>query len=375
MKISNRIVTVNRTPVFSGKNVLTEMEGMIRNLHPTGVFILVDPNTQKHCLPILTNRSGFFDNSRIICIDGGENSKSLANAEKIWQQLLEAGADRSSLLVNLGGGVVSDLGGFVAAGYKRGIRYVNVPTSLIGQADASVGGKTAVNIGNLKNQVGFFYAAAGVFISPEFLKSLPAAHLRSGLAEVVKCLLIGDEAGWNRLSGHSVDELLQLPLDGGFWSKLVLHAVHYKNKLVMRDFREANHRKALNFGHTIGHALESFSMQQNETALLHGEAVAAGMICASYLSFIKTGLPGSALEKITKYLVSGFPPFPVDESSIPALMDKIHQDKKHNNRKTQFSLISKPGHPVINVECNEEEITDAVRYYNSALKGSFSPGD
>jgi 3-dehydroquinate synthase len=365
MKLTNRIVTIDRTPVFFGKEAFPAIDRLVGNLHPDGIFIMVDPGTRKHCLPVLMEKTNSLTKAMVIETIGGETGKTLGNVEKIWNELLVSGAGRSGLMINLGGGVVSDLGGFVAAGYQRGMNYINVPTSLMGQADAAIGGKTAVNLGNVKNQVGFFYAAAGVFIVPEFLKTLPEEHLRSGLAEIIKSVLIGNETLWHKLLKHPVGELLQKPVESGLWTDLIVNAVKFKNRVVARDYRERKLRKVLNFGHTIGHALEGLSHMGSGRPLLHGEAVAAGMICAGFLSHQKTGLATTDLDAIVTYLNDGFHSNPVDISSHERLLEIMQHDKKKRSGEIQFTLISKPGHPVINIACDRAEISGALEYYNT----------
>lgn len=376
MKLINRIITTDRTPVFIGNDALSSLNRFITTIHPGGmkyngetelpgrrhhdVFILVDSNTRKYCLPLLLDHALSLENVPVLEIPGGEDSKYLSTAEHLWSQLLELGADRNSLLINLGGGVVSDLGGFVAAGYKRGINYINIPTTLMGQADAAIGGKTGVNIGHVKNQVGFFYASRGVFIFPGFLKTLPVAHLRSGLAEIIKGVLISNASLWSRLIKHPVAELLQRPVDTGIWPGLILESVKFKNKVVMQDYRERKQRKALNFGHTIGHALEGFSHTIPGKQLMHGDAVAAGMICAAFLSNRKTGLSQAHMESVVSYLREGFPPVSIEDQTKAAILELITHDKKNLNGLIRFTLISQPGSPVINVSCSQEEILEAL---------------
>jgi 3-dehydroquinate synthase len=302
-------------------------------------------------------------------VQGGEASKSLENAEKLWLDLMAEGADRSSLLINLGGGVVSDLGGFVAAGYNRGIKYINIPTSLMGQADAAIGGKTAVNLGNIKNQVGFFHSAAAIFICPDFLMTLPEEHLRSGFAEIIKSILVSDGSLWRRLKNRPVSRMLRQPVESAFWQELILAAITFKNKVVVKDYREVKLRKVLNFGHSFGHAFESFSMMDSQVPLLHGEAVAAGMICAAWLSHRKTGLSRPALDEITNYIVEGFGRYHVGPVSLPILMEIMKHDKKMKDGKLQFTLLSKPGLPLLNVSCSQEEILEAIDFYNTTLTG------
>ena len=367
MKLSSRIVTTERTPIFFGRDAFSTLDRQIRsmNIDRRNIFILVDQNTRKHCLPFLIERSDFLSRAQILEIEGGEKCKSLVTAERLWNELLASGAGRDSLLVNLGGGVVSDLGGFVAAGYKRGIHYLNIPTSLMGQVDASIGGKTAINLGKVKNQVGFFYAAAGVFIFPNFLKTLPEEHLRSGLAEIIKIALISDAGFWRKIRKHPVNEQLTMPVEDQHWQELIAYAVNFKTRLIVKDYREKKLRKILNFGHTIGHALEALSWQENGEPLLHGEAVAAGMICASYLSTCKAGLLISEMEQIKGYLSGGFKLRKVNITDKPVILDILTHDKKNFGGQVRFTLISKPGTPVINVGCNQEDVLEAIEFYNN----------
>jgi 3-dehydroquinate synthase len=365
MKLTSRIITVDRSPIFSGVHALSSLEKVISGLKPDGIFILADPNSVKYCLPILLEKSTLPASAVILEIPEGEQAKSLENAAHLWNRLLVAGAGRSSVLINLGGGVVSDLGGFVAAGFKRGISHINIPTTLMAQADAAIGGKTAVNLGHIKNQVGFYHAPKAIIIFPGFLKTLPADHFRSGLAEIIKSVLISDAGAWHRLKAHPVKKLLQLPAGHPMWLKLVSAAVTFKNHVITVDYKEKKLRKVLNFGHTIGHALEGFSQQGPVNPLLHGDAVAAGMICAAYLSYRKAGLSPADLEEIRAYLSDGFPGFSMDPSDFPGILELMMHDKKMQHGHLQFTLISKPGSPVINRTCSPAEILEALAFYNS----------
>jgi 3-dehydroquinate synthase len=239
----------------------------------------------------------------------------------------------------------------------------------MGQADAAIGGKTAVNLGNIKNQVGFFHSAAAIFIFPEFLVTLPEEHLRSGFAEIIKSTLVSDGSLWRRLQNRPVNRMLSQPVESAFWQELILAAVTFKNKVVARDYREMKLRKVLNFGHTLGHAFESFSMMDSQVPLLHGESVAAGMVCASWLSYRKAGLSRSGLDAITSYIGEGFDRFHVDPASFSRLMEIMMHDKKVKNRQLQFTLLSKPGFPVLNVSCGREEILEAIDFYNATPSG------
>jgi 3-dehydroquinate synthase len=360
--LSNRIITINRTPIFFGNDSLPSIDKLVARIRPDGIFILVDPNTMKYCLPLLMEKTESLATAKVILTNDGERAKSLQQAEKIWNELLISGAGRSSLLINLGGGVISDLGGFVAAGYHRGISYINVPTTLMAQADAAIGGKTAVNLGHLKNQVGFFYPAKAVVIFPGFLQTLPLEHKRSGIAEIIKCALIGNAALWKRLQKNPVIRLLDMPVECALWQKLILATATFKNRVVVKDYREQKIRKSLNFGHTAGHAFEGFSQMGITEPLLHGDAVAAGMICAAYLSHRKTGLSRSDLESIASYINDGFGRLPIDPLTKPQLMDIMMHDKKTHAGRLLFTLISKPGVPVLNVACGADEISEAIDY-------------
>ncbi len=362
-KLSCRIVTVNRTPLFLGDDSLHAVTGVLAGLRPSRLFILADSQTARHCIPILAAALPDTKDAVVLLAGEGEESKTIGHALRLWNELSEAGADRSSLLLNLGGGVVSDLGGFVAAGYLRGIRYLNIPTSLIGQVDAAIGGKTGVNADGLKNRIGFFYPPDGVFIYPPFLRTLPSMHLRSGLAEVIKSVVLGDPKLWRKLLNIPVESLLTIPPDTGLWPRLIQSAAHYKNWVVTNDFREKKLRKALNFGHTVGHALESLSLQGSLPALTHGEAVAAGMICSAWLSRHKCGLPVNEAEALSNYIREGFGIIPVDRTMIPALLELMTKDKKNRKGKLMFSLLRAPGSAVVNTECTLAEAEDAIRYY------------
>ena len=269
--ISGRVVEVGRTRIVYGTQALSSLQKMISR--PTfrncKAFILTDNNTRLHCLPLLLNSCPALSGAFVLEIEGGEHSKTLSEAERLWMELVSQKAGRDSFLVNLGGGVVSDLGGFVASGFKRGIRYINVPTSLTGMADAAIGGKTAVNLQQVKNQIGFFYPGEGVFIDRVFLSTLPGAHLKSGFAEVIKSALLGDPVLWRKIRKQGISNILNQGPEGKLMDELVMKTVVFKNRICCQDFREKKRRKILNFGHTFGHALEAFSLMRQEN--VHAE--------------------------------------------------------------------------------------------------------
>jgi len=370
MILSGRVVSISRTRIHCGLNVLEDLPKLLASFEyrASRFFILTDSNTARHCLPVLVGCCPVLDSASMFEIDPGEPSKSLAVAEKIWNELLSARADRQSLLINLGGGVVSDLGGFVAAGFKRGIPFINIPTSLMGMVDASIGGKTGVNLGPIKNQVGFFYSPAAVFIDPRFLRTLPEAHLRSGFAEIVKSALIGDPLLWRRILKQGGRNILASDVCGKTWEDLILKTVTFKNRIACQDFTEKKLRQILNFGHTVGHALESLTLGNENQALLHGEAVALGMIAETWLSHMNAGLSGDEAGMIITFLKNVYAP------QILALHDFITRrgitndhivelllhDKKNKDLQIRFTFLRAAGKPVVNQTAGPDEVGVAM---------------
>jgi len=325
------------------------------------IVILVDENTGRLCLPVLKENITSIDTAFVMEIPAGETSKSVHAAINIWKEMLGAKTDRKTLLINLGGGMVSDLGGFVAAGFKRGIPYINIPTTLIGQVDASIGGKTSVNFDGLKNQIGFFHSPVAVFIFPEFLKTLPEEQIRSGMAEIIKCALISDTVLWDKIRKISANDFFvvvhnRLP-------ELISKTVTYKNSVVRRDFREKGVRKILNFGHTVGHAFETFSRSRNREPILHGEAIAIGMVCESYLSYLRTGFGLDQAEAVKSFIKSVYPSYGFTGEDFPELIRSMEHDKKNIDDRINFTLLKSPGMPRINVLCDKAEIIKSLEYY------------
>lgn len=354
---------------MTGEDVFDRFRKLARlSHHSHGLrVILTDENTRVHCLPLLLELLPEFENALVLAIAAGEQEKTPDRAIRIWSELNAAGAGRSGQIICLGGGMVTDLGGFVAAAYHRGLPLIHIPTSLIGQLDAAIGGKTAVNLEHMKNQVGFFHMPDFVLIYPPFLNTLPPRQLRSGIAEMVKSYLLGNPEAWKRIKRLNMEQIATEVPDVQGWRKWVLPAIQYKISIVRRDFRERNLRKALNFGHTLGHAFETMSLERDSGPLTHGEAVAAGMVCASKLSFIKTGLPAIHLAEISAFVKNGFPMINLAAEDIPEILQYLRSDKKNRNGQTAFSLLEQPGKPVINVPCTLDEITDALLYYRNTL--------
>ncbi|MCC6690576.1 MAG: 3-dehydroquinate synthase, partial [Bacteroidia bacterium] len=243
-------------------------------------FILVDQNTIVHCLPYLIAEVKSLKNAEIIEIESGEQNKNIKVCIELWKVLGEYQANRKSVIINLGGGVICDIGGFVASTFKRGIEFINIPTTLLAQVDASVGGKTGIDFNNFKNEIGVFNNPSAVIVNPYFLKTLSKKEYLSGFAEIIKHALIADLAYWEKILKTELSDEVGI-------AELVKQSIAIKRKVVESDPHEKGLRKILNFGHTIGHALESYFLEKNESIVLHGEAVAAGMICEAYLSFRK----------------------------------------------------------------------------------------
>jgi 3-dehydroquinate synthase len=256
------------------KNSLQELSAFLNQKKYSKVFVLVDSNTEIQCLPALQNALGSIEFD-LIEVTPGEENKNIDFCIGIWRMLLDFGADRNSIMINLGGGVITDMGGFAASTFKRGIDFVQVPTTLLSQVDASVGGKTGVDMNNVKNIIGTFTQPKAVYIHTPFLKTLSDRELRSGYAEVIKHGLIYDASLFKKLKGIAPQELND---------EIIYRSIEIKNEVVMKDPFEKGLRKILNYGHTIGHAVESYSLKQDKSPLLHGEAIAIGFICEAYLS-------------------------------------------------------------------------------------------
>jgi 3-dehydroquinate synthase len=349
-------------PVYIGAEPWHEIKAVVQPfLTSGGVYILTDHHTQKYCLPVLTGIIPELARQDVFSVSRGEPSKDVFNLERIWRWLMEKGAVKDSLLINLGGGVVSDLGGFAAATYKRGIRYINVPTSLIGQADAAVGGKAGINISGVKNQAGLFYDPMAVFINPSFLTTLADAHLKSGFAEIIKCAALSGNGFWEK-----VKYVRDLREDHLF--DLIFETVNFKCDIVAADPFDQSLRKMLNFGHTVGHALESFHNLSGQPGMLHGEAVAAGMICEAYLSSKITGLPERGLEEISNIITALFELKPLENCFLDEYFKIMQYDKKKTINGIGFSLLESLGRPVMERSVDQENLKKSFDYLNHVIQ-------
>jgi len=320
------------------------------------IGILVDNNSNKHCLPIIKKILKI--PYSIIIIESGEKEKNIKTCIKVWNSLSELKFDRKSLLINLGGGVISDLGGFIAATYMRGIDFINIPTTLLSQVDASVGGKLGINFNELKNHVGVFLNPKKIFIDTKLLKSLPIRELKSGFAEVIKHCIIKDKNEFYRL--------LNTNWKNYDWNDIVKHSIKIKSSIVKQDPLENGIRKILNFGHTVGHGIESIYMSKNNY-LLHGEAIAIGIICESYISYTSNTLDKNELDLITKFITKTYNPNIINKNKIESILEVIIHDKKNINNKIKMSLIEKIGKCGYNYNINKLVINESIDYYNSCI--------
>jgi 3-dehydroquinate synthase len=294
----------------------------------------------------------------LIEVTPGEENKNIDFCIGIWRMLLDFGADRNSIIINLGGGVITDMGGFAASTFKRGIDFVQVPTTLLSQVDASVGGKTGIDMENVKNIIGTFTQPKAVYIHTPFLKTLSDRELRSGYAEVIKHGLIYDVSLFKKLKGIVPKDLND---------EIIYRSIEIKNEVVINDPFEKGLRKILNYGHTIGHAVESYSLKHDKVPLLHGEAIAIGFICEAYLSQKRNGLKEEELSVIVDTIRTTYPAYKLNKSNYPDLIDIMKNDKKNNAGQISFSLLSQIGKCSYDIYCTEEEIVESLDYYTTCI--------
>ena len=311
------------------------------------ITILVDENTKVHCYDKI--KSHFDFDHRLIEIPSGEINKTLDTCQVVWNQMLNNNCDRKSLMINLGGGVIGDLGGFCASTYMRGIDFIQVPTTLLSQVDASVGGKLGVDLNHIKNIVGVFNNPQMVWVDTSFLSSLPANELRSGYAEVIKHCLIADKVMWNSL------KLYASPNDIQDWSKIVEDSIRIKNNVVTEDPKEQGKRKILNFGHTIGHAIESFLLD-TEHKLLHGEAIAQGMILEAQLSWEKSKLSEADFQEVKSYIELVFGPLEKKHIDVQKIISNARKDKKNFAGEIKMASIDEIGSCLYDISISPDEI-------------------
>lgn len=341
--------------VISG-NLERDLVNAISECEHDRIFVLTDETTQQLCWPKIKNFKAL-KNSTPIIIKATDTHKNLDTLSQVWQALSNGGATRHSLMINLGGGMVTDLGGFAASTFKRGIDFINIPTTLLAMVDASVGGKTGINFGGLKNEIGVFSDSRFVIINTQFLDTLDHDNICSGYAEMLKHGLISDERTWAELMTFDLDtpDLSQL-------QRMVAESIKVKERIVEADPHEHGIRKALNLGHTMGHAFESFAMRRG-TPILHGYAVAYGLISELYMSARKTAFPTDSMHQTVRFIRENYGTFNITCDDYPTLIELMHHDKKNTSGIINFTLLGNVGDIRINQTANEEEIKEALDFF------------
>ncbi|HPD59278.1 MAG TPA: 3-dehydroquinate synthase [Paludibacteraceae bacterium] len=338
------------------KNFIAELNEFIEYQKPDGIFVLVDENTEKFCLPLLL-QSEKLKNCQVITIPSGDENKNIHTAIEVWNYLSSHGATRRSLMINAGGGMVSDLGGFAAATFKRGISYINVSTTLLGAVDAATGGKTGINFMGLKNEIGVFAPADKVLINVDFFRTLDDKNLRSGFAEMIKHSLLDSREHWKNILKFNLDTI-----DYELLKHRVAESVKIKEQIVEKDPKEQNLRKALNLGHTFGHAFESFSYSQHQP-VLHGYAVMYGLVCELYLSHVKLNFPKEDLLKLVTLAKENYGKISFCCDDYEQLYELMTHDKKNVSDTINFTLLSEVGKIELNQTATKKEIFECLDFY------------
>jgi 3-dehydroquinate synthase len=338
-------------------NDWSKLRKQISDMKPSAVFVLTDEHVEKFCLHIILEQLDM--TVQVIRIPSGEHHKKIATCEQVWARLLQSGADRHALLINLGGGVIGDLGGFCAATYMRGIRFIQMPTTLLSQVDASVGGKLGVDFMGIKNLIGLIRQPEAVYIFTAFLDTLPHSQLRSGYAELLKHGLIADKQAWMQLSTHKDVYALE-------YESLICDSLEIKRQITDQDPNEQGIRKILNFGHTIGHALESYWLD-SRTPLLHGEAVAIGMVSESFLSYRAGNIPESDLFDIRKTILRIYGHHPKFVKPYNDLIEIMHTDKKNKFGELRFSLLKELGNGCFDIPVTADLVEESLIFYQEKI--------
>ena len=349
---------MNQKVIVSG-NLERDLVNAIAECEHDKIFILTDQTTHDMCLPKLQNFL-CLKGAQSIVIKAGDTNKTLDSLAEVWTALSQGGATRHSLMINLGGGMVTDLGGFAASTFKRGIDFINIPTTLLAMVDASVGGKTGINFGGLKNEIGVFSDSKFVIINTQFLDTLDHDNICSGYAEMLKHGLISDNKHWAELVGFNLAQpnLAQL-------QRMVAESIKVKERIVTEDPHEHGIRKALNLGHTVGHALESFAMKHGRP-VLHGYAVAYGMVCELYLSARKTDFPTDKMHQTVRFILDHYGRLPYTCDDYPELLELMRHDKKNTSGIINFTLLGGIGDIRINQTATKDEIEEALDFLREA---------
>lgn len=338
-------------------HILTDTDGwnsIIKSILPSQIVVLTDHTTAESCLPVFVDHYLGSSAYHHLSIEPGELSKDISTVSMIYASLLEFGCDRNTLLINLGGGVVTDVGGFVASTYKRGIRSINVPTTHLAMVDAAIGGKNGVNFDGLKNQIGTFHLPQAVLIDPVFLKTLDKRELKSGWMETIKHGLIADREFWTEIKTLEPDQ-------AALSKEIILKSAQIKERIAEEDVEDRGIRQSLNFGHTIGHAIET------ESDLLHGEAVAIGTLAETFISFRSKALSQDELFEICSYILSIAMSLTFRDIDTEQLLKKMRHDKKNENGRLKFALISQIGRAEVGVEVDQKLILESLDFAREQL--------
>ena len=342
--------------VIISEDLQQSLTNAIAEVQHDRLFVLTDETTRQLCLPVVANFP-CMKNAHCITIPAGDTNKTLESLAHVWSELQQGGATRHSLMVNLGGGMVTDLGGFAASTFKRGIPYINIPTTLLSMVDASVGGKTGINFGGLKNEVGVFNNARSVILDTIFLRTMDSENILSGYAEMLKHGLIDCEEHWAELLRLQVGESSKFKVQSSKLEK----SVAVKQRIVLEDPTEHGIRKALNLGHTAGHAFESLALERRP--ILHGYAVAYGLIVELYLCCIKTGFPVDKMRQTVSFIREHYGSMPITCDDYPRLLELMRHDKKNVGTTINFTLLGNIGDIRINQTASEDEIKEALDFY------------
>ena len=351
---------MSKQKVILCNNLEKDLSEAILQCEHDKLFVLTDEHTDSLCMPII-GKFGCIRNAIKICIGAEDINKNIATLSNVWQTLSEQGATRHSLMIHVGGGMVTDLGGFAASTFKRGIKYINIPTTLLAMVDASVGGKTGINFNGLKNEIGVFSPAECVLIDTVFLKTLDMANLLSGYAEMLKHGIISTTEHWADLLNFNWDEI-----DYSKLQTLVGQSVQIKENIVEQDPFEKNIRKALNLGHTVGHAFESLALETNHP-VLHGYAVAWGMVCELYFSHLKVGFPKDKLRQTIQFIKEHYGVMFFDCKQYERLYEFMTHDKKNSSGIINFTLMGEIGDIRINQTATKEEIFEMLDFYRESM--------
>ena len=354
-----RKIAADSYPIFFGNDSFEELNKYVKINNPSKVVVILDTNTSANCLEYFLAKMENSIHFITTVILEGEEHKNIATCIKLWQFLSDNHIDRHALVINLGGGTITDIGGFVASTHLRGIGYINIPTSLLAMVDASVGGKTGVDFNGLKNQIGVIKSPEMVLIDIHFLKTLPQNEFNSGIAEILKNGLIASKPYWEVIT----DKPLTISDD---IENIIYESVVIKNEIVQQDQHENGVRKLLNFGHTLGHAIESHFLSSNNK-ILHGEAIAIGMCLAGYISHKMLNFPKEELEQINRSYQQYFFKKAFENDAIENIIALMKYDKKNSGGKSQFVLLKKIGEPKIDCIVSQELLFEAFEYYQTAF--------